>query len=213
MRGPGLLAAGLAAIVVLGALAWLGTHGSEVAGSNGIPARSFVVGLEPGGRVCTPVQRIPQRADRLQFVVGTSDGGPARVEVIGRREASVAVRGGGRVAAGLARVPIRVTASSAPVELCIVNRGRRGIVLSGAEGDPAGTRVTPPRGPLRGVVALNYLDEDPPSWLSQASTIADRFRRVRVDPFGAATLWVALALAVAAVAIGTAVTARDSRGA
>ena len=186
--GLGLLAAGLV---------FLGDHGPATLGSDRVPPGVFVRTLAPGQRACLAGQSVPRGARSVQLVIGTYGRPSARLAVVGRRAGgAVVVRGGATTRTGVVRLPVRVFGRADDgVILCLFNRGTGPVALGGSAA----------------TVSVVYPAMGGGSWLDEAGAVVRRFDHVRIAPFGRATMWLALILAIGAAAGAAALTIRGAR--
>jgi hypothetical protein len=188
----GLVSFGLLAAI----LAVLATGGPGVAGSTGVPPDAFVVELLPGQAACQASAPLPPEGGLAQVVVGVEDGSRARLAFSARRGGDVVSRGVAVAPPGVVEIPIRRATRERADRVCIRNAGRSPVALAGRSGGEV--RLSGRRDPQPATLSVLYVRPDPPSWLSQAGTIAGRFAHVRLAPLGTAMLWFGLAFALLA---------------
>ncbi|MEI7626272.1 MAG: hypothetical protein WCK06_09025 [Actinomycetota bacterium] len=185
-------------LLVLSAGIWLGRDGPDTAASSGSLPNVFVASLAPREELCRANQIIPPGADRVEMTISTF-GRPVRASALIVGSSDQAVLRGRRSFTEGQNVDIRfapVSASERIVDLCIRNVGRTKFQLAG----------TPDGGvSVRFPVATRF------TWLEVGGDIARRFQLARVAPFGAATLWIALALGLAGVVVGLGAVFKASR--
>lgn len=186
--------AGLLLVLMAFATAvWLATDRPSRAPSSGFAPEAFLAPIAPKEKICIPRERVPAGAAGVQLTLGAfgrksgtavsvngSQGG--RKVLVGRR----AFREAQDVYVPFAPA----AAEAAVVEMCLVNIGRFPIQVGGKPGF----------GP-----SVRYPGAERGTWVDEAGTIADRFQRVRLAPFGSASLWVFLLLGIGGVLLGTAV--------
>jgi hypothetical protein len=211
VKGPAGFALALAAALIAAGLIHLAKTGPALAGSNGVPAQVYVTSLRPGESLCLDGQRVPARADRVQIWLGASATARGRFVIDGRAGGREVTRGSASPVSGQLTVPIRPVASSDRiVRLCLRNRLTVPVDISGRLG--AGAAETSRHKAVPGLPSLVYTASARRSWLDVGGAIIGRFDHVRWSPFGGATAWVAIALALAAIVAGVTLTLRGVDG-
>jgi len=190
MKRLAVFSAAVAALLLTAAAIWLVSDGPDLPASSGSLPGSFVAPLPTGKRVCIPNQIIPPGASIAEMTISTY-GRPvaAAVSVDGVFGGRTVLRGAKRFReAQNVEVPIAPSSSvERVVNLCIRNVGRSKLQLAGtADGGPS----------VRFPNATKF------TWAETAGAIASRFQVARVAPFGAITVWFALALALVGAAVG-----------
>jgi len=199
MAKPILFAATLVALLALAAAIWLSTDGPDIPASPGALPQNFVAGISPTQRLCIAEQIIPPGAARIEMTLSTY-GRPvvAAITVTGRAGDKLILAGSRRFReAQNVVVPVTPTANREQLAtICLRNSGQAKFQIAGS----------PTSGP-----SLRYPGATQFSWTDIAGDIGERFQRVRVAPFGAATAWLALALALAAIVLAVGVVIRTAR--
>jgi hypothetical protein len=187
------LIGGLVALLA-GVAIVLSQSGHELTGSNLVHRDEFVAVVPGGGKSCQTAVNVPAGTGRLGLEVGTyGRPGPPLLITVGTRGQASQLRAelapGWRE--GRVTVPVQPTlARPAAGRLCIHNRGRSPIALSGAQGTPS----------------VYYEAPHATSWWSRFGDLAGR-----AGYLGSWALWVAVALSVAAVVLAVVVLLRGSR--
>ena len=177
-------------LVGVAAAIWLGRDGPDRPASSGVPPESFVTTLASGARRCVPNQIIPPGATVIEMTISTY-GRPvkATVGLDAAGSGSAGLRGYKRfVEAQNVAIPISpVSHAERIVNLCIRNIGKAKFQIAGTE---------------EGGPSVRFPTADKFTWIESSGEIAARFQVARVAPFGVATVWVALALALAGLLLG-----------
>lgn len=199
------LAVGLVAVAAT-VVALLSQSAPRLAGTNNVSPRAPVAFLFPGDVVCQE-STVPRDARSVVLRVPPNPERERRVRVV--------VRAGGDRTAGDYRdpaptgelsvaLPGRVPAGAG--EVCVENRGDGSLALMGSDIDIGAAAQ---RGiSTRGKLSIAYRRGGSESWWSVASVIAERFELGKPGFVGAWTLWAALALTTAGVALAALATAR-----
>ena len=191
-------------------LAMLSSGGPGLAGSTGVPPDAFVAKVGPGQTVCQGSASLPRDASVAQAVVGSEGTQRVKVSFIARGAGQVVVRGVAVASPGVVRIPLRRSSAREIDQVCLRNLGRRSVLFAGRAGGEL--RVGDSKRPDAATLSVLFVRADPPSWLSEAGTIADRFAHVRLAPLGQATLWFGLALALLAWGGAVIATVYSQRG-
>ena len=177
-------------------LAMLSGGGPGLVGSTGVPPDAFVAKVGPGQEACQGGTSLPPDASVAQAVVGADGERRVKVSFIARGAGQVVARGVAVASPGVVRIPVRQSSAREIDQICLRNLGRRSVLVAGRAGGEL--RVGGSKRPEAATLSVLFVRADPPSWLSEARTIAGRFAHVRLAPFGQGTLWFGLALALLA---------------
>jgi len=199
-----ILGAALGLLIIL--LAVTGARQSQhVLRSNLEPPAAFTTELPGGARLCQRGELVPDGtgAAKLRIATDGSPGPALRVTVRspGARPANGELRAGWRQ--GDIVVPIaEVAGDRERAELCLTNRGRRKIGLSGTVRDPKVT-ATIDGAPATARVWIQYLEPGRRSDWAQTPAVVRRASAVRDALPGPLTVpaWALLALGTAAAAV------------
>lgn len=184
MNRLSLFALGLVVFALAGAALWLGTNRPAALPTSQAPPSQFVQDLRPGQRFCISSFFVPSGARSLVFTIGIPGRKGSTLQVTGIDRGSVVFRSGRRFREGQ-NVAFRIrppVSGNRVVNLCVRNRGSALLKFAGDPQVGVSARFT-------GTVTR--------SWLGSAGSIADRFHWARFAPLGAATMWLALAIALA----------------
>jgi Predicted membrane protein (DUF2142) len=199
------LAAGLAVAAAALGLVLARPPLNVVAGADGVPANPDV-GFTRGGEVsiCQSAGTVPAGTEAVRVSLSANVG--PRVSVKISRGASVVasgVRAPGWGADETVTVPVaRVAKTIAFAGACTtVGKSVEQVQING-------TRVTTPAGPHALWLRMEYLRPGPRSWLSLASSVADRMGFARA-PSGAWVAWLAVALMLAAALLAARLALRE----
>jgi hypothetical protein len=188
MRSPRLAFAavftlGLIALVIAGF-----ARQSDLVYSPGVNPFSPILDVPAGKRACQGPLRSPNgdEFDRIGFTVTSLDS-PVRAQVIdtgsGRTLATGHLPAGGR---GIAHVvEVGSVRTSAPMQICLVNDGRKKLALYGQAGAASAYSIGTLNGKDTGFDFAYTLRREPRSIMSLLPTIADRaalFRAAWVTP-------------------------------
>jgi len=191
---------GLAFVAALAVI--LATGGPGLAGSSGVRPDAFVVTLPPGQSACQAGQSLPPGASSAQLVVGTWARPTGTIALRATKDREVVARGSITAPSGIVNVPIKpVSRGTEGVVLCLRNVGPGPIALAGRP-DIGAISVTGRKATIAAALSVLYPSSGDLSWTDQAGSIAERFSRVRWAPFGSATLWATLLVALMAGAGG-----------
>lgn len=190
-KGPVLFAVLLLLLSGVALGVWLAVNRGARAPVPGFAPEAFVVTVPPGGRFCQPGQIIPAGATGVQLTLGAfGRRRGTKVEVTGAESGKLVVLGrrsfseNQNVFVAFLR---EVGEEVRNAEICIRNVGRLPFQVGGKPGFGGSFR---------------YPDATRKTWLESSGKIASRFRYGRVAPFGAATVWLLMLLALVAVLIG-----------
>lgn len=208
MKAPTIVAIGLAACLLAIVLWALAESGPRLQGSNGVLPQIFAVSLDPGQRACAARQTVPAGARGVAVVLATYGRPSATIGLDATAGGKKLFTGQGSFRQGEAAVeispaPRAVTAAT----LCVTNLSSGTIGLGGLSG--LGSILIDGKRSDSAITVL-YPVSNKRSWLDQATVVAERFSHVRWAPFGAATLWFALLLALVAGGAAVVVTIRGA---
>ena len=189
-RSLAFFAVALAVLFIGGFLALVSFGRPDRAPSPGFSPEAFLPTIDRGQSLCDPQETVPAGATGVELTLGAfgRKTGTA-VDVVGVEGKRVVLRGGRRFEEGQnVFVPFASRVRRAQeADLCIKNVGRFPIQVGGKPGF----------GP-----SFRYPGADRESWLRSAPEVASRFQRVRFAPFGEASLWLFLAVALGSVVVG-----------
>jgi hypothetical protein len=214
-RGRRLVAVLACAALIVAFAVVLPDVAARLSGSNAVPSRAPIAKLGPGQRACQRGEMLPGGTASLslgaQTVARLPTGSAFRVTVADVH-GKVVTRG--HVAAGYPDVaavgiqldPVKTAVESATV--CVRNDGPASVELFGTPtGKPAPLYVQGRQ--ASALLSLVWYGK-PESWLSHVSTIAHHADTGGTQVAGALTLWLALALVLAAGVAALVVTLRES---
>lgn len=167
----------------------------------------------PGQQACQKPERVPAATGELRVIVSTAGkpAGPLVVSVtVGGRTLAKGTSSGGFVDSPV-QIPItRQDAELSGATVCVRNAGTKPVAILGqnapvrqaavVSGDPA-----PPHGSMR----LEWFEDKTQTRISSASDIARRYPLAKASFLGRWTMWVMLALLLAASAAGIVLVARE----
>lgn len=187
MTKPAIFATLLVLSAAVVAAVWLTSDRPDGVASRVIAPQAFVKTVRPDRKRCVPYQIVPPGTREIQLTLGTF-GQPvtAAVELDGSAGGRV-LFSGKRVFREAQDVDIPIVPSAASeqvAEICIRNTGRYAFQVAGQPGVG---------------LSVRFVGSENRTWAASAGEIAKRFSLARVSPFGSATLWVAVTLAVLAL--------------
>jgi 4-amino-4-deoxy-L-arabinose transferase-like glycosyltransferase len=203
VHAPALVVAlGLVAIAVAVALVGLRSE-RHLQGTNHVRAIAAIAPLAPGQTVCQRGEVVPAGTGGIRLRA-TGDGSPLTVSVGGARGTA---RGW---SSGSVDVDLPETTTRRVTTVCIENRGAGALTIAGGPPapSPAGADAAEPASidgaRLGGRARIDYLRPHAESWWALAPTLAERIAGARDAVPGEASGYLAVLLAVAAVAAGLA---------
>lgn len=174
---------------LLAAAAWaLHQRQPEIVGYNGARPFAFVATVAPGKPVCTGLGAARTPPESVRITVGTNGNGeqPLRIRVPGAGQGPVQTA---RDGVNDLVLPDGAGEGSAG-EACLVNVGRRPLLVAGEPG--AGSRI---RGrPQKYTVSYELVDRTPPRWSADAGDALSHVGLARAGAGGTATGYVVFVL-------------------
>jgi hypothetical protein len=191
--------AGGALILGVVAVYALGMH-PMIAGSNKVAPLYVGPEVARDAAHCQPLVRVPAKANRVRLVATAVHNPPGTLRVKLGDESGPFDKGvkkqvyPGTLAIGLNR-PTRAAHRG---QICFVNRGKGSMVLAGER-----KRITHKAGAKKKtrLASVVFIRPHKSTWLARRDLIADRFDNSQPGGFGGWSLWLALALAVAATGL------------
>lgn len=198
------LAASAAGLVLIAAalIAFSLSSRPVTAATNTLEAITPSVFLDPGGRECQLIGRIPARADRVKLLITYVTGGARHLHLeITDRRGLVATGDAKPVGIGETLVTLRPrTRLSRRAQICFSNPGQGRIVLGGGP-KRVPTTAPGPTAQRHDAASVIFLRPGSASWISQTGNIADRYANAQTGPLGGWALWAAALLAICAAGL------------
>jgi hypothetical protein len=198
------LAAAAVGVVLIAAAVLAESLSSQpmVAGHSSVEPVRPALYVVAGAPQCQTLSRLPAGADRVELQINNVTGGARRLRAdISDPNGPLTAGELSSVSPGQAVVELRPrTRAAHPATLCFSNPGPGRIVLGGdAKRPPTG-----PKGKFQKPLAATavFLRPGSSSWFAQTGTIAERYANSQTGITGGWSLWLAIALAIAAALVG-----------
>jgi hypothetical protein len=198
--GAALVGTGLIAAAILAYS--LGKH-PLVAGTNTASAISPAVVIRGGETHCQLIARVPAKVSHVQLAVNSIEGPPGDLRIkLRERGQKAEFAGGRRLIPGADVIHLKEpTRALHPASLCMHYFGSGQIVLTG-ERKRLPISAAHSGGQRGGVASVVFFRPGLASWASRRDVIADRYANDQAGALGRWSLWLAIAAAIAAAALG-----------